>query len=208
MMNRHEIKVVAFDCDGVMFDTTDANRTYYNRILEHFGLPRLTDTQFAFTHMHTVDASLDHILPDPLIRAKAEEVRKTLNYFSLIPFMKIEPGLIPLLKKLKPDYQTAIATNRSDTMDRVIQEHNLDGYFDIVISARDVERAKPHPDPLMKILDFFGVAPEQAIYIGDSEVDEQAARAAGIPFVAYANPVLTAALHIRRLQEIETFLDL
>lgn len=207
-MDLHQISVVAFDCDGVMFDTTEANRTYYNRILAHFGLPLLNDRQFAYTHMHTVDASLDYILPDTHIRKQADEVRKNLNYFSLIPFMKIEPGLIPLLRKLKPAYKTAIATNRSDTMNRVIQEHHLEGFFDLVISARDVERAKPFPDPLIKILDYFHVAPEQTIYIGDSKVDEEAAKASGMPFVAYGNKDLSADFHINSLQEIEALLEL
>ena len=207
-MNPKNIKVVAFDCDGVMFDTTEANRTYYNRILHHFNLPPLSDTQFAYTHMHTVDASLDHIITDEIMREKADEVRKTLNYFSLIPYMKIEPGLIPLLQKLKPGYHTAIATNRSDTMDRVIQEHALVGFFDLVISARDVQRPKPFPDPLIKILDHFHVVPEEIMYIGDSELDEQAAAAANIPFVAYNNPSLAAEMHIKQLSEIEAFLNL
>jgi len=207
-MNPDNITIVAFDCDGVMFDTAEANRTYYNRILHHFKLPPLTDEQFIYTHMHTVDSSLDYILPDRVLRKKADEVRKTLNYSSLIPFMKIEPGLITLLNKLRPRYKTAIATNRSDTMDRVIQEHGLDGCFDLVISARDVERPKPFPDPLIKIMNHFSAIPENIIYIGDSELDEKAAKAAGIPFVAYNNPVLSAALHIKQLREIETLLGL
>lgn len=207
-MNPNHIKVVAFDCDGVMFDTMEANRIYYNRILDHFHLPPLSDGQFVYTHMHTVDASLDHIITDSMMREKADEVRKTLNYFSLIPFMKIEPGLIPLLQKLKPGYHTAIATNRSDTMDRVIQEHGLAGYFDLVISARDVERPKPFPDPLIKILTHFHITSEEIIYIGDSELDEQAATAAKIPFIAYDNPSLSADMHIKRLHEIEVFLNL
>ncbi len=207
-MNPDNITIVAFDCDGVMFDTAEANRTYYNRILHHFNLPPLTNEQFFYTHMHTVDSSLDYILPDRVLRKKADEVRKTLNYSSLIPFMKIEPGLITLLNKLRPKYKTAIATNRSDTMDRVIQEHGLDGCFDLVISARDVERPKPFPDPLIKIMNHFSAIPENIIYIGDSELDEQASRAASIPFVAYNNPLLSAALHIKQLREIETLLKL
>lgn len=207
-MNPDNITIVAFDCDGVMFDTAEANRTYYNRILNHFDLPSLTDEQFNYTHMHTVDSSLDYILPDRVLRKKADEVRKILNYSSLIPFMKIEPGLINLLNKLRPKYKTAIATNRSDTMDRVIQEHGLDGCFDLVISARDVERPKPFPDPLIKIMNHFSAVPENIIYIGDSELDEKASKAASIPFVAYNNPVLSAAIHIKQLREIETLLNL
>ncbi|MFO7557568.1 MAG: HAD-IA family hydrolase [Desulfobacterales bacterium] len=205
-MKLTNIKVIAFDCDGVMFDTTKSNMTYYNRILEHFNMPHMTADQFAYTHMHTVDASLDYLFKNREIRKKAHEVRKTLNYFSLIRYMEIEPGLKPLLKKLRPEYKTAIATNRSDTMDRVLAEHDLAGYFDLVISARDVDHPKPFPDPLLKIMNYFNIFPDNMIYIGDSEVDEQASLAAGIPFVAYNNPSLSADIHIKSLREMESLL--
>jgi phosphoglycolate phosphatase-like HAD superfamily hydrolase len=200
------IKVVIFDCDGVMFDTTKSNMAYYNRILEHFNMPRMTANQFAYVHMHTVDASLDHLFTNKKIRKKVDEVRKTLNYFPLIQYMEIEPGLKPLLHKLRPQYKTAIATNRSDTMDRVLLEHNLTGYFDLVISARDVDRPKPFPDPLLKIMNHFKVSPHNMVYIGDSEVDEQASRAAGVPFIAFNNPSLLTDIHIKSLNEIESLL--
>ena len=53
-----EVKVVAFDCDGVLFDTEQSNRAFYNEILNHLGKPELTPEQFAFVHMHTLDESL------------------------------------------------------------------------------------------------------------------------------------------------------
>jgi len=198
--------VVIFDCDGVMFDTTESNMAYYNRILEHFNMPRMTAEQFAYTHMHTVDASLDHLFKNKEIRKKADEIRKTLNYLPLIQYMEIEPGLKPLLNKLRPEYKTAIATNRSDTMNRVLLEHGLSGYFDLVISARDVDRPKPFPDPLLKIMNYFNVPSSNMVYIGDSEVDEQASLAAGVPFIAYNNPSLLTDIHIKSLSEIERLL--
>ncbi len=204
----NNIKVVAFDCDGVMFDTVEANKAYYNRILEHFGSPPLTQEQFAYTHMHTVDAALDFLFKDQKVRKQADEVRKNLTYFSLIKYMEIEPGLKPLIKKLRPAYKTAVATNRSDTMDKVLEEHGLEGCFDLVVSAKDVDRPKPYPDPLLKVVTCFNVLPEETLYIGDSEVDEQAAGAAGIRFVAYNNPSLSADVHIRQLRELENLLNL
>ncbi|MFZ5571426.1 MAG: HAD family hydrolase [Thermodesulfobacteriota bacterium] len=197
------IKVVAFDCDGVMFDTTRSNQLYYNRILAHFGRPLLTPEQFAFVHMHTVDAALDHLFPEPDVRGEADIFRRKMNYYELIPLMEIEPDLKPLLKKLRPNWKTAIATNRSDTMDRVLQEHGLEGCFDLVVSARDVPHPKPWPDPLLKILEYFQVVSTEIVYVGDSPLDEQAALAAGIPLVAYRNPALSAAYHVQRLREIE-----
>ncbi len=202
------IKVVAFDCDGVMFDTAESNMAYYNRILSHFGKPPLTPRQFAYTHMHTVDASLDFLFKDKEMRKQADEVRKNLNYLSLIKHMKIEPGLKPLIKKLRPGYKTAVATNRTDTMNRVLVEHDLVDHFDIVVSASDVKHPKPFPDPLLRILEFFNVTPDETVYVGDSELDEQAAKAAGIRLIAYDNSSLSADYHIKHLKEIEGLLNL
>ena len=41
-------RAVILDCDGVMFDSREANRAYYNAVLSHFGRPPLTAAQMAF----------------------------------------------------------------------------------------------------------------------------------------------------------------
>ena len=50
-----DLKVIVFDCDGVLFDTEAANRAYYNHILKHFGKPVMTANQFAYAHQHTLN---------------------------------------------------------------------------------------------------------------------------------------------------------
>ena len=122
--------------------------------------------------------------------------------------MVLEPYLKPLLENLRPRYKTAIATNRSDTMDRVLSEHGLEGYFDLVVSSNDVDRPKPYPDPLIKILEHFEIKAYNTLYVGDSELDEIAAKAAGVPFVSYQNKSLSANFHIESLKEISQILDI
>ena len=207
-MKLNNVRVVAFDCDGVMFDTSDANRAYYNHILAHFDKPAMTPEQFAYTHMHTVDESLKHLLPEPSLLRAAMAYRKKMTYLPFLQLMKIEPDLKPLLQRLKPAYHTAIATNRTDTMNRVLQTHNLEGLFDLVVTAMDVAHPKPHPEQLEKIIRRFEIEPQQALYIGDSELDETAAKAADVPFVAYQNPSLQAGYHINRLGEVARILRL
>jgi HAD superfamily hydrolase (TIGR01549 family) len=196
------IKVVAFDCDGVMFDTTKANMAYYNEILKHFGRPTLSPDQFSYCHSHTADQAIAHLFNDPESFRAAQSYRKSMSYIPFLKDMVLEPYLKPLLKKLRPGYKTAVATNRSNTMDRVLSEHGLEGYFDLVVSSMDVDRPKPYPDPLIKILEHFEVAAYNALYIGDSELDEIASKAAGVPFVAYQNRSLSADFHIDSLKEI------
>jgi HAD superfamily hydrolase (TIGR01509 family) len=203
----NHIRIVVFDCDGVMFDTAKANKAYYNHLLQQFGRPVMTQAQFAYTHMHTVDEALAFLFDDAAVLEEVRAYRTRLNYVPFLKHMIIEPDLRSLLNRLRPRYRTAIATNRTDTMDRVLETHDLEKSFDLVVTAFDVARPKPHPEQLHKILGHFGLRPEQAVYIGDSELDEGAARAAGVTFVGYANSALRADFHIKRLKELEDILQ-
>jgi HAD superfamily hydrolase (TIGR01549 family) len=201
-----DIKVVIFDCDGVMFDTVKANTAYYNSVLRHFGKPDMTSEQFAYSHMHTADEAMAYLFDDEKLLETAQTYRKSMSYLPFLRYMEIEPYLKPLLKRLRPKYKTAVATNRTDTMKRVLIEHKLKDYFDLVVSALDVMRPKPHPEQLVKILEHFNIAPYNAIYIGDSKLDEMAAKAAQITLIAYKNRSISADYYIDSLKEIEDIL--
>ncbi len=199
-------EVVAFDCDGVLFDTEQANRVYYSNILQHFGRPAVTEEQFAYVHMHTISESLAYLFPDEKTLAAAHLFRETMDYQQYLGYFTVEPHLVSLLQKLKPKFKTAIATNRTDTMNRLLAAFDLEGDFDLIVTASDVKRPKPHPDVLLKISDHFNIPPDQVIYIGDSRLDELAARSAGMPLAAYRNPELSAEYYVNNLSEIEDLL--
>jgi phosphoglycolate phosphatase-like HAD superfamily hydrolase len=201
-----DVRVVVFDCDGVMFDTLDANRHYYNHILQHFGCPPMDAGQLRFVHAHTVQESLEHLFGDDGLRQAAHDFRKTIDYGGFLKHLTIEPGLVELLDWMRGTYHTAIATNRTDTMKHLLREFGLSGRFDLVVTSLDVERPKPFPDPLFKILTHFEAKPHQALFVGDSEVDARTARAAAVPFAAYRNPALEARYHITQLKDLRTVL--
>ena len=185
-----------------MFDSQEANRAYYNHVLDYCHLPAMVPEQLAYVHMHTVDQSLAYLIRDETTRKAAQVYRKQLGYQPFLKFMQMEPGLVPLLERLRPRYKTAVATNRTDTMARVLADNRIEHLFDLVVCALDVQFPKPHPEALVKVVDHFSVSPGEVVYVGDSRVDEIAARDAGIPFVAYRNPDLTAVHHIRHLAEM------
>ncbi|MDO8943015.1 MAG: HAD-IA family hydrolase [Desulfobacterales bacterium] len=203
----NDVRVVAFDCDGVLFDTVEANRAYYNHILAHFGRPAMDEHQLHYVHIHTVQQSVAHLFADDADRQAAMAFRASIDYGQFLKYLTIEPHLKTLLDWMRNRYKTAIATNRTDTMDRLLREFGLADRFDMVVTSLDVERPKPFPDPLFKILSRFRVEPRQAVFVGDSEVDEATARAAGVPFVAYRNPALEANWHIESLKDLEGFLQ-
>jgi HAD superfamily hydrolase (TIGR01549 family) len=206
MIDPRSITAVAFDCDGVMFDSSEANRAYYNRLLDHVGLPPMTPEQFGYAHMHTVDEAIEFLVPDKELRLAAIRYRQGMRYHDFIRHMVIEPFLIPLLDLLEGAYRTAVATNRTDTMDRVLETHGLEKRFDLVVTAMDVEHPKPHPEQLQVILRRFDCPPDRMVYIGDSVVDAEAATAAQVPFIAYGNTDLAADLHVDSLRQVAELL--
>ena len=198
--------MIIFDCDGVMFDSRQANINFYNHILFHFGLRPLIDKDVEFVHMHTVVESLDHIFRGTPYVAKAQEYRLKLDYIPFIKDMVMEPGLKEVLDILKPDYGLAVATNRSNTIGKVLAINGLSRYFDIVVSSLDVQNPKPHPESIFKILDFFSITPQECVYVGDSEVDFEACQASGAPLIAYKNKALKAKIHVQSMAEIKEVL--
>ena len=201
------LQVIAFDCDGVMFDSTSANRAYYNHVLAHFGRPPMTPAQFQFVHMHTVQGSLAHLFQDPAELEAALAFQRQMDYTPFFDYMEMEPDLITVLQWLRPRFRTAVATNRTTTIERLLKAFHLSDYFDLVVSASDVNHPKPAPDMLVKVVNHFGIEPQQALFVGDSEVDATAAEAAGFHFAAYGNPTLTACWYLRRLGDLCNILN-
>jgi HAD superfamily hydrolase (TIGR01509 family) len=193
---------VVFDCDGVMFESRQANINFYNHLLAHFRLPLLMEEQVAYIHMATADESIRYVFKGTPYLEQALAYRLQVDYTPFVRDMLPEPGLKELLALLKPRCGLAVATNRSNTIQKVIEYHGLAGYFDIVVSSLDVARPKPLPDSLLTILDFISIRPDQALYVGDSSVDAETAKAASVPFVAYKNKNLDAAFHVEQLLDI------
>ncbi|MDZ7698095.1 MAG: HAD family hydrolase [Deltaproteobacteria bacterium] len=196
---RQAIRSVIFDCDGVMFDSRQANTHFYNHLLDHFGLPPMTEAQEVFVHMHTADDSVRRIFEGTPHTEAAQEYRMNLDYTPFIHDMVMEPGLKDLLSDLKRTMRLAVATNRSNTLTTVLEVFELKDYFDMVVSSLDVTRPKPHPESIHKILSFFNIKPTQAVYVGDSPVDLETAQASGVHFVAYRNPELNTRLHAKTM---------
>lgn len=198
------LRLVVFDCDGVMFDSKKSNIMYYNHLLAHFGLPPMNASEEDFVHMNNVTESVRHIFRH-YRQPSMEEVdafRRSTDYGPFLQYLEIEPDLDTFLKTISPRYHLAISTNRTTTMIPLLQSYGLEKYFGMVMTAATAPRPKPAPDGLLVILDHFGCRPEEAIFIGDSFFDEQHSAACSVPLIAFKNPGLRAAYHVRSFMEI------
>ena len=81
------LKLIAFDCDGVLFDSRQANIAFYHAILQQFGLPPLTPPAVEYVHSHTVFESLDYLFQGYPDLDAVRQFTRTLDYQPYIPMM-------------------------------------------------------------------------------------------------------------------------
>ena len=190
------IKGVVFDCDGVLVDSHDANRMYYNLIREGLGMLPITPEEEDYVHMHSVTECLARIIPADRLE-EADTVRRNLDYADIFPYIFLEDGLVALLDVLAGrGIRMAVHTNRTSTVERLLRHFEIDNYFSPVISAGSLRRPKPDPEGVLTILAAWDLPKADVAYIGDSALDERSARAAGIEFWSYKNPGLLAAMYL------------
>lgn len=200
-------KVLILDCDGVMFDSKEANRAFYEAILAKLSLPPLGDEELEYVHASTALQALTFLLGRRGMHLDPQEVKRLLqdlsiSYDPFIDFMKPMPHLKELLEGLPRGIKKAVCTNRTTTIHPLLERFGLRGYFDLVVSASDVKRPKPFPDSLLKITETFSVTPTNCLYVGDTVHDQEAALAISMPFVAYRNPRLRADYYVEDLLEV------
>jgi phosphoglycolate phosphatase len=206
-MNRY--RTVIYDCDGVMFDSFEANLAFYDRIMVMLGRPvldRKDDEQMRILHTYANRDVLAWFFPDGDQFAAAVRAASEIDYRDMVPFMRIEDGFVETLETLRSRVNLAVCTNRSTSMEMVLQSFGLTAYFSCVMTASRVANPKPHPEPLLKVLSHYRIAPGEALFVGDSDVDRQAAAAAGVPFVAYKAD-MEALARIDRHEEIIDILE-
>lgn len=197
-------KLVIYDCDGVMLDTLQSNYIFYNRVMEYLGRPPVDESDIEarnVLHTYSFNNVMEYFFGEDERRDEAFDFARTIHYRDLAPFMRIEKGLLDTLSILKQHVSLAVCTNRAISMDMIIDDFGLNGYFDFVMTAAKVTNPKPHPEPLLKVLDYFKIEPEEALFVGDGEVDMLSAKEAGVPFIAYKTELPSLA-RIRHHEEI------
>ncbi len=186
--DKPRIGCVIYDCDGVLFDSLEANRRLYSRICTFMGRKPLTEKELSYCHTHTVFEAIHSLFPEDEAEEKKalDYLRNRMDLSEFIEYLIMEPNLLQVLGVLRQRrILTAICTNRTTSMKHVMERFNLHPYFDMVVTALDVEHPKPHGESVEKIVSAFNLKKEEILFVGDSDVDMKTAEAAGVRFVAY-----------------------
>jgi phosphoglycolate phosphatase len=123
--------------------------------------------------------------PDDALFEKAYPIFMDLYAENTSKRSMLYPGVEEGLAYLKAQgYRLGCVTNKAEQFTvPLLKDLGVYDNFEIVISGDTLEKKKPDPMPLLHAAEFFGVAPEDALMIGDSVSDVKAARAAGFQIV-------------------------
>lgn len=197
-----ELDLVILDCDGVLFDSWEANVAFYDSILAALARAPLDDHGRELCHRLSGPQLWAELFgDDPAAHQRAKEVAARADYSPYFPLMRPATELHETLATLASHCRLALATNRGRTVAGVLSHFDLARFFSVSLGILDVARPKPAPDLLLACLERTGVHSTAAVYVGDTSVDHAAATAADVAYVGIGRDS-GAALAIRELREL------
>ncbi len=175
------LKAVIFDVDGVLVDSHEANDIFYERLLVAAGYPKPTRAELhACFHLTMHDSIAKLTEADEQEVARVWGMGHNGNFYPK-EALRFPASLLKVLRELHKKYRLAIVTGRSRTgVQTIFERQPIGELFEVAISAQDYQNPKPHPEPLLLALKQLGLDPDEAVYIGDSHTDIEAAREAGM----------------------------
>lgn len=175
------IEAVVFDMDGVLIDAKDWHYEALNRALAHFGY----DISRA-DHLITFDGlptrhKLEILSRERGLHGFLNELKQqyTVNqvYMHCKPLFVHEYALSNLKAR---GYRLGLASNSiRSTVELMTRQSALEQYFDVMLSAEDVSRAKPDPEIYTRAAELLGVAPRNCLVVEDNHNGIKAAEDAG-----------------------------
>lgn len=100
----------------------------------------------------------------------------------------IDKELVEMIRKLKGSYKTAVCTNApAEFFREVARENNLEDAFDVIVVSSEVGMVKPENDIFHLVCERLGIAPEEAVFIDDTERNVRAAEALGMQGVVFSS---------------------
>lgn len=192
-----------FDLDGTLVDTAPDLIGSLNHVMEREGLPACP-ADLARPHVGRGAAALTRVgLAHAGVSVAEDRVSDLTEAFiahyrvHLADASRPYPGAVEALQELS--YQGArlgIATNkRQDLSLALLDTLGLTSRFTAIAGADTVSARKPDARHLLETANRLAIEPARSIYLGDTSVDERAARAAGLPFVLCPFGYLDRPLH-------------
>lgn len=176
------IRAFIFDVDGTLVDTRDIHTNAWKKALAAVGIELSAEAIQEQLGRRAVDIIQDFIPEDrPELRADVLEAkwRAFRDAYTDIEVFPKTKELFAYLHDKGIELALATSAKRQDA-EFYVELLSVGQYLKAVVAAEDTEYSKPHPEIFLKAAALLGVAPEEAVVVGDSAHDIEAAVRAGM----------------------------
>ena len=192
----NQMKIIIFDFDGVILDSENSHFIAFNEGLKNINI-NISEDEYYSKYISLDDRGvITNVVNDKNISVTNEEINMIIknknDYFEsrLIDNSKLFPGVEELIIQLSKNFVLSIGSgaNRSEII-KTLKNNNIYDYFEIIVSADEVNNPKPNPETYNRVLDNintdFNI--NEIIVIEDSPGGIEAAKSAGLKCIAITN---------------------
>jgi HAD superfamily hydrolase (TIGR01509 family) len=187
----HNKSAILFDMDGVLYDSMPNHSMAWSQAMERFGMHMTPHDVYLNEGATGHDTVVRISLRDRGYEASEQEIDDIYGYkaqlFRSMPEARVMPGSQEVFRKAKAlGLKILIVTGsgQKNLIERV--QRDYEGYItrDRMVTAFEVKRGKPYPDPYLKGLQIAGVPASEAVVVENAPLGIRAAVAAGIDTIA------------------------
>ena len=186
--DRKMIKAVIFDLDGTLLYTLEDLADAMNYTLRRFNMPERTLDEVRRFVGNGIRKLIRRAVPAETTEETVDEMYECFKPYydeQCLDKTKVYDGMLEELEVLyNKGYKLAIVSNKVDSAVKELNEKFFSKYISVAIGEKEGVRRKPAPDTVIAALSELGISKEEAIYVGDSDVDFETAKNSGLPCIS------------------------
>ena len=172
-------KAVIFDLDGTLLNTLEDLTDAVNHVMRQFNYPEHTIEEIRSFVGNGIKLLIERSLPDGKDNPEFDKVFSEFKlYYTSHCQIKTRPydGIMELIAALKEQgYKLAIVSNKNQSAVTELNNIYFSDYISTAIGEKEGVRKKPAPDTVIKALSELCISSDDAVYVGDSDVDRETA---------------------------------
>ncbi|HCC69338.1 MAG TPA: hypothetical protein DEP99_05570 [Nitrospiraceae bacterium] len=180
------IKLLIFDLDGTLVDSIQDITDALNYALAPLNIGPFSTAEIKEKVGSGITKLIEGFIPEEKSGMRDEITKRFLEQYSahLLDNTNAYPGVKETLLKLG-DYRKAVVSNKREALSKAVLDGlGLANFFDVILGSDSVPEKKPSPAPIIKVLETLGIDKDEAMIVGDSNLDIEAGKKAGIKTLA------------------------